>query len=57
MKRNERTSKPEKYEDALPRLKQMILQDELRKLQDRLEKMNQVVRFKEDGKTPATATS
>ncbi|MDR0632304.1 MAG: peptidylprolyl isomerase [Holosporaceae bacterium] len=43
---------PQKYEEALPMLKQLIMHEEMTKMLDRLEKQVKVERFNEDG-TPA----
>jgi peptidyl-prolyl cis-trans isomerase C len=47
-----RDSTPQKYEEAAPMLKQLIMHEEMVKLLDRLEKQVKVERFNEDG-TPA----
>ncbi|MDR0968861.1 MAG: peptidylprolyl isomerase [Holosporaceae bacterium] len=47
-----RETAPQKYEDAIPMLKQTIMHEEMVKLIDRLEKQVKVERFNEDG-TPA----
>jgi peptidyl-prolyl cis-trans isomerase C len=44
-----RDSSPQKYEDALPMLKQTIMHEEMMKLLDKLEKQVKVERFNEDG--------
>jgi peptidyl-prolyl cis-trans isomerase C len=49
-----RDTTPQKYEDALPLLKQAVVQEELVKMLDRLEKQAKVEKFNEDG-TPVTA--
>ncbi|MDR2157764.1 MAG: peptidyl-prolyl cis-trans isomerase [Holosporaceae bacterium] len=49
-----RDTTPQKYEEAVPMLKQLVLHEEMTKMLDRLEKQAKVERFNEDG-TPAAA--
>jgi peptidyl-prolyl cis-trans isomerase C len=50
-----RDTTPQKYEEALPMLKQMVMHEEMVKMIERLEKQAKVEKFNEDG-TPAVSS-